>query len=440
MEPHHFQQWDRYHSAQLHARIRSLNVYPWGFMHLQVDVDRLTNGEFSLVECGGVMPDGLVFELSGGLGNIPETRNIKDYDDFSPNNQILGVYLGIPSLRREGGNTQLQDHQQLRSARYIAGSAPVRDDNTGVDEQWIEMGRMNFKVILEGESFQGYTLLKLAEIERTGVAGQFRLRESFVPACLYIGASPYLMKLTRRIVENLVTHRAKMSARVRGIFSQRETTPQDVLILGKLAAINANIPIVKHYFEQKASHPEFLYIALSSLAGQLYTYVSSARVDPDNYPSYTHESLSNTFNTLEELLIELLSDIDPDPIYASIEWTDTRNNIYTARIPDEYLDRRFFLKVSSSHIPVQRLLTDLPTTAKIGSPNSIQRIVTHAVNGVALRYTRKMPSSVPTPHGANYFELTKDGENWNEIVKERGISLFVPYTRNQVDIELMAIE
>ena len=284
LDPHHFQQSDRHQAAMLNARVRSIAPFSWGFTHIEVDKDRLANGEFMLLSCGGVMPDGLPFEIAGSLGNVPETRNVAKYEHFTPSKEALNVYMAIPSLRVDGANVRLQDSKRHSQTRFTAYTSSLSDENTGENERPVDVARMNFQLLLEGESMQGYTVLQIAQIVRTSDGG-FTLAEQYVPTSLSIGASEYIMSLASRVLQNLVTHSGHISRRASGIFSQRETTPQDVLVFGRLGVINANIPVIKHYYEEPASHPESLFLALSSLAGQLYSYISNARTAPNEFPS-----------------------------------------------------------------------------------------------------------------------------------------------------------
>ena len=440
LDPHHFQQWDRYQASMVHARIRGIAPFSWGLTHIEVDRDRLANGELTLLDCGGVMPDGLPFEISGNLGNVPETRNLAKYAPFTPSTESLNVYLAIPAVRKDGVNVKLQDSNRQSATRYASHTTSVSDDNTGENERPIDVARMNFQLLLEGESLQGFSLLHVAQITRTG-DGSYTLAPRFVPTCLYIGASEYLMGLAGRILQNLVTHSSTVSRRATGIFSQRETTPQDVLIFGRLGVVNANIPVVKHYYEEPATHPESLYLALVSLAGQLFSYISSARTAPNAFPSYNHTNLSQSFNKLEEILGELIRDEAPSPIYSNIDLAMLKENVFRADLDKTLLQEgRFFVVARSTQIPEHRLISELPTIARVASPGSIDMVVQAAVPALEIAHTSRLPASVPVDDKASYFELQKRGHFWEAISDESAIAIFMPYNRGQVEIELMAVK
>jgi type VI secretion system protein ImpJ len=41
LDPHHFQQWDRFYSHLLNFRLQSVAPYAWGILDLNVDKDSL---------------------------------------------------------------------------------------------------------------------------------------------------------------------------------------------------------------------------------------------------------------------------------------------------------------------------------------------------------------------------------------------------------------
>jgi type VI secretion system protein ImpJ len=182
LDPHHFQQWDRYQAALLNARVRSVTPFYWGVTQLEIDKDRLANGEFALLGCAGVMPDGLPIEIRGNLGNTPEARNIAKYPQFTPTKESLNVYLAIPGIRNNSSNVRLAGTNRHSLTRYQAQSTNVSDDNTGENERPIEVARLNVQLLLEGESIQGFTILQIAQIVRTGDGGYaLSLRFSLTP-------------------------------------------------------------------------------------------------------------------------------------------------------------------------------------------------------------------------------------------------------------------
>ena len=70
LDPHHLQQWDRHHRSALHARLRALSPHGWGLTALDVDEERLANGEFALLRCAGILPDAYAGPLRGPIEQL----------------------------------------------------------------------------------------------------------------------------------------------------------------------------------------------------------------------------------------------------------------------------------------------------------------------------------------------------------------------------------
>ena len=439
LDPHHFQQSDRFHAAVLNARMRSIAPFFWGLSHISIDADTLVNGELALLECGGVMPDGLAFEIGGQYGNLPDSRTVVGYEKFPPSKETLNVYLAVPSLFKQGANIRLSGSMLQRPVRYMVQTTSMSDETTGENERPIDVAKANFRILLEGESMQGYTVMQIAQVKRKG-DNSFRLSPRHAPTCLSIKASDYLTGLTSRILQNLVTHSSKVKTRASGIFSQRETTPQDVLIFGRLGVVNGHIPVIKHYFEHQGSHPEALYLAMVSLAGQLHSYVSNATVSPNDYPPYDHGNLTQCFNRVEDILSELIKDEAPQSIYSTTEFDMLRNNVYHANI-ERALQQgaRLYIIARSRNIPEHSLITDLPINMRVASPGTIDMVIQAAVPALSIAHTSRLPASVPVDDKASYFELQKAGNFWEAIDNEKALAIFMPYDRSQIQIQLLVV-
>ncbi|MEO8232831.1 MAG: type VI secretion system baseplate subunit TssK, partial [Ignavibacteriota bacterium] len=63
LDPHHFQQSDRYTLYYINSRIGMINSNNWGLKNLHIDVAALAGGNFGLINCIGIMPDGLIFNF-----------------------------------------------------------------------------------------------------------------------------------------------------------------------------------------------------------------------------------------------------------------------------------------------------------------------------------------------------------------------------------------
>jgi len=438
LDPHHLQQWDRYQQSMLNARTRSLSRYDWGLTQLEIDRDRLANGEFRLLRCSGVLPDGLVFDMPD-FDLPPAPLNVQDA--FGATRERLGVTLAVPAGTLDGRNVALQGADNRRETRFRAQTISVRDENTGADEREIEAAAPGFQLRFDSEPMESYTAVRLAEILRDP-SGAFIVNERFVPTCVRVAASSTLMNLARRILEQLVAKSLAFSERIDAIKAQRELSPADLMVVGQLGAINACIPIMKQHYEVGESAPEALFSTLLSLAGQLSVYVSGSRPDhPRDYPCYDHADPSDGFNRLRDILADLIVVAAPPANFTEIPLQLLRDNLYTAEAQEGLLrNAQLFVVARSDQIPEDRLIAELPHMLRIATPQTIDEVLGSAVQALPLEHTTRLPAGMRVDGQANYFQLQKRGRFWSAIEDDCALAIFVPGEFKHVNLKLVAVE
>lgn len=436
LDPHHFQQSDRYYHSTLQARIRSLTPFYWGLTQLEVDRERLANGELALVRCSGVLPDGQVFDTPEH-DDLPAPRSIGDV--FRPTDDRLAVYLATPIERPDGGNIQLQDGERWRETRFRAETLLVVDETTGTDPRSIEVTRPSLQIRFGREPMQDYTAIQVAEV-LCAPTGALVLNERFVPPCLSMAASERLQSLTRKLLELLVSKSAALMDRYRSATLQREVSPADVTALGLLGTLNAFIPQLNHHLSQGESHPEALFLTLSTLAGQLTAYAPEAGVQPRHLPVYDHGNPSDGFNRLDEALTALLGGAKVQANYVQIPLQQLRENLYTAAIDADLLQNaQFFVVARSGTLPEAKLVSELPVMLRIASPETIDAVLRSYTRALPIEHTHRVPSALPVDAQANYFQLQKRGPFWEAIQTSRALAIFTSGEFAGVDLQLVAV-
>lgn len=436
LDPHHFQQWDRYQSGQLNARIRALLRYDWGVSHLEIDRERLANGEAAVQRARGVLPDGYPFDIPDS-DRAPAPRAVQDV--FPATEESVGLFLVLPTERQVGSNVTLQNGHSRQETRFVAETALLPDTNTGGDERQVELARTNFALRFGFESLGSYTALQIARIVRSGAG--FALDEAFVPPVLNIRASERLQTITRRTLELLVSRSGALWERRQSITVQRELSPGDVTSLQLLATLSTYIPLVNHHYGGPGCHPEELYRTLLALAGQLSASVANARVRPRDLPAYDHADLTGCFNALDEIVREMLGGAAPPQNYRSIPLTLQRENLYVARVESEALRRaQLFLVTRSGDLNETQLVADLPQMLRVASPANIDAVLRSYTRALTIEHTYRLPSGMPVDQQATYFELQKRGPFWEAIVESGALAIFLPREFGSIDLKLIAVE
>ncbi|MGH7836340.1 MAG: type VI secretion system baseplate subunit TssK, partial [Candidatus Binataceae bacterium] len=205
LSPQYLQTQDRFIESMLQFRTESLSFAPWGFARLQIDQAALSAGYLAIADAAGIFPDGLLFDIPDS-DPPPSPKPLADA--FDPEQETLDVYLAIPHFRDRGLNVTIA--QSNADTRYVAEVSMLRDENTGASEKPVQVARKNFRLLLEGESQQHISTLRIARVRRTP-AGTFQLDPRFAPPLIDFASSDFLMAIARRLVEILTAKSSLLS-------------------------------------------------------------------------------------------------------------------------------------------------------------------------------------------------------------------------------------
>jgi type VI secretion system protein ImpJ len=435
LTPHHFQQWDNYHEELLNSRLRSLIQYDYGVLELQVNNEAIVNGNFQIANCRGLMPDGLYVNVPDAE-TVPDTRPVGDH--FPAEAAKLGVHLAIPARKMGEANFQASGAKASGNLRFLQEGAMVKDETSGTNEQPLAYAKSNLRIIFDDELRDGFTSMKIAELERTPT-GQLKISEEYIPPILKVNASNWLSGLLRQIVEILITKSASLGEQRRQRnASLADFTTSEVAVFWLLNTINSSIPTMAHYFRSPLIHPEKLYIEMSTLVGRLMTF--SVESHPKDIIKYDHDDLYLTFYTLSGQLKELLETVIPSRCVPII-LEKTRESLYVGRIEDERLlkEAAFFLAVRSQ-MPESKLIEGVPRVVKIASRDVIDSVIGAALPGVVLTHSNPPPAPIPTRVGFKYFMLDTIGPYWNGIKGSKVIAVHVPDEIPDEKLEMYAVK
>ena len=435
LTPHHFQQWDNYHDEQLRSRFSSLTPYDWGILDLQLSNESIANGVVELVHCRGVMPDGLIVNVPQ-VDAAPHRRAVDDH--FAPDAETLAVHLCIPSKRAGVAHVQSNGGERGQMFRYWQDSRMVTDETTGQNEQQIAFAHSNLRLLFEDELRDGYSSIKIAELQRT-TTGQFRFNENYIPPALNVESSTWLANLLRQIVEILIAKSSSLAdQRRQRTTSLADFTTSEIAIFWLLNTVNASIPGLAHLLRTRLVHPERLYTELIELCGRLMTFSTDRH--PKDIIRYQHTDLYATFSQLAAELRTLLETVIPTRC-VQIPLESTRASVYVGRIEDERLltEAEFFLGVNAK-VSESQLIDRAPRVIKLASRDVIDAVIGSGLPGVTLTHASPPPSPIPTRIGFHYFGLHKDGVFWKAVRDSRSVAVYVPDDLPDEKIELYAIK
>jgi type VI secretion system protein ImpJ len=432
LNPQHLQIQDRFLADSLQFHLQALNFRPWGFQKLRIDQQALATGTFTLSEASGILADGLLFDIPNS-DPAPPPRGFADR--FDPEQNTLGVFLAIPHYREQGLNVS-NGVQQVES-RYRAEVEMIRDENTGQSERPVVMARKNFRLLFEGETQEGSSVLQIAKIHKTP-AGMFQLDPHFVAPLLDLRASDYLLSIARGLVEILSSKSSDLgSTRRQKNQSLADFSAADIANFWLLYTINTAFPLISHIFETGGGHPENLYAAMLSLAGSLTTF--SNKLHPRDLPAYDHQDLGGCFTDLNEKLLMLLETVVPRN-FVSLPLKKVQPNIYATSIDrEEYLKgTRMYLAISADTNTAD-LIARAPNLIKICSGDYIDLLVQRALAGVPMTHAVTTPSAIPLKLNYQYFSLSQSGGPWETVMKARNLAAYVPGEFPNPQLELIIL-
>jgi type VI secretion system protein ImpJ len=434
LTPHHFQQSDNYHEELLASRLASLVPYEWGVLDLQLNRESIANGFFEVVRCSAVMPDGLLLNIpQTDVG--PDPRPVEGHFDSA--DERVEVYLCVPVKRF--GEANFQSNGDVgRMLRYLQEPSAMPDETTGENEQQIAYARGNIRLLFADELRDGYSSIKIAELQRTAT-GQLALSENHIPPALNVGASPWLVNMLRQVIEILVTKSSTLSEQRRQrAASLADFTTSEVAQFWLLHTVNTAIPVLAHLFRTRLVHPERLYSELANLAGALMTFATDRH--PKDLVRYEHTDLFYTFSRLLADIRELLETVIPTRC-VSIPLENIRGSLYAGQVQDDRLlkEATFFLGVRAE-VPDSRLIGRVPLVVKIASRDVVDTVVASALPGVRLTHASPPPAPIPTRAGYHYFGLERVGPFWDAIQGSKTIAVYVPNEFPDVKLEMYAVK
>ena len=417
--PHHFQAQNRYFEDALDFVTTNLWRDAYGFAGLQFDRDALRNGTLSLTHARGLFADGLAFDLPGS-DTAPSPRDFGAL--FSPVADHLTMHLAIPAIVRDGKNTSLKDG--LDKTRFRAWEQKMPDQNSGLDEKAIEVGRKNLLLLSEGEVSDRFVSLPVARILRDG-AGRYEPDSTFVPPCLSLNASPGLTDLLRRLIDILdekSTVFTQEQQQRSGVF-QAGMSARHVAQYWFLHAINSNLPALNHALASHA-HPQELYREMSRLGGALCTF--GLEVHPRSLPVYNHDALGECFASLEAHIRRHLEIVLPSRAIR-IPLRAVESFLYHGEVTDERCvgPARWILEIQSPTGEAD-LIATVPKLTKVCSARFVTELIKRALPGLTLNHLSVPPPQIAARVESQYFSLHRAGPCWEHIVQTRQVGVYVP--------------
>ncbi|MDP5217204.1 type VI secretion system baseplate subunit TssK [Ruegeria sp. 2205SS24-7] len=429
LQPHHFQQADRYGEALVSGLARRVTPYAWGVSALEIDDEVLKVGQFALKSCAGLTHDGTVFRVPQSDDHppaleVPET--IKD----------CVVYLTVPQRRQGAAEVDLTGAEQS-----LSRLRPSELEITDVMSQQkkpvtLGVGKLRLQFALEVDDLADRLAIPIAKIIEVRPDKEIVLDRGFIPSALDVRAAPPLSGFLNEL-EGMLSHRMQaLAGRLsEGGPAKGAAEISDFLLL---MVINRNLPLVRHFAHIENVHPEHAYRVCAGLAGELATFMSADKATPQ-FPAYEHDNLTDSFAPVIRVLRQYLSSV-LEQTAVSIPLEARKYGISVGVIADRKLvgNAGFVLAVNAD-IPAEDIRRHFAGQAKTGPVEEIRQLVNSALPGITLRPLPVAPRQIPYHAGVVYFELDAASPYWNKMTTSGGIAVHVSGQYPGLKMELWAI-
>jgi type VI secretion system protein ImpJ len=429
LQPQHFQQHDRYTEYQLRQRLASTVGYPWGYTSIAIDDAALALGKLGLNAAHGVLPDGTAFSIPGNDA-APAALDVPA--DARNERVVLALTLQRPGIVE----SDAEEAGGSMGPRYRVAEVGIGDSNTNVDrDASVQIGRLNLRLMLERDTAEGYATLGVARIVERRADNKVVLDAQYIPPMLHAQGHPILDAYLRELCGLLHQRGEALAGRLAQPGRGGVAEIADFLLL---EAINRSQPLFMQLQQRSVLHPEVLYAACLSLAGDLSTFREKRRPPP--FPEYLHDDQQRCFKAVMDDLRQSLSMV-MEQTAIPIELQDRKYGIRVAIIPDLELQRSaMFVLAVAAQLPGEALRARFPTQTKIGPVERIRDLVNLQLPGVGLRPLPVAPRQIPYHAGFNYFELdTRNNELWKQLESSGGLAMHMAGEFPGLELEFWAI-
>ena len=429
LQPQHFQQHDRHIEYQLRQRLSASVGHGWGFVSVAVDEAALAIGKIAVNAAQGILPDGQAFSIPGNDA-APAALDVPG--DARNERVVLAAVLQRPGIVE----TDAEQAAGSMGPRYSVTEVEVGDSNTNVDrDATLQIGRLNLRLMLERDAGEGYATIAVARIVERRADNKVVLDAQFIPPTLHAQGNAILDGYVRELCGLLHQRGEALAARLTQPGRGGVGEIADFLLL---EAVNRTQPLFMHLQQRSVLHPETLYGACLSLAGDLATFRDKRR--PPAFPEYLHDDLQKCFRAVMDDLRQSLSMV-MEQTAIPIELQDRKFGVRVAVIADkELLRNATFVLAVAAQIPGEALRARFPTQTKIGPVERIRDLVNLQLPGVTMRPLPVAPRQIPYHAGFNYFELeTRNNDLWKQLEQSGGYAMHIAGEFPGLELEFWAI-
>ena len=429
LQPHHFQQSERYGEALVSGIARRVRPYLWGLSSIEIDNEVLRFGNFGIRSASGILSDGTVFK-------IPDNEDHPTALKVPEGTKDCIVYLCV-SARKQGASEIDLRQDSAGQSRLAPAELEVTDTmGTGTRAVVVGVGKLRLKFGLATDELADQLLIPIARIIEVRSDREVILDRGFVATCTDIRAASPLSEFVRE-VEGLLSHRAQaLSGRLSDI--GRAKAAAEIADFLLLMCVNRRLPEARYLSSIENVHPADVYAWCAGLAGAFANFMRDDRLVPQ-FPDYRHDDLTGVFAPVIRALRQYLSAV-LEQNAVSIPLETRKYGVSVGILSDRKLvENATFILGVKADVPAETVRRYFSSQAKVGPVEEIRELVNSALTGITLRALPVAPRQLPYQADLVYFELDRSSSYWSKMTTTGGLAIHVAGEYPELHMELWAI-
>lgn len=416
LRPQHFQAAERQSRADLRASEDWFHPFNWGFRSIDLDRDAIANYSAVLRSCEARFRDGTRLVVPGDADLDPV-----DLKPALTSGNETTLYLAVPTLHR--GRSNVEPRPTAEGPRYWIDTLEFEDENTGADEQPIDVRRVRARLLVSGQDQTGYEVLPLARVVRsTQTESPPQLDLTFVPPLLAIDGWPPLWRRVQALHYQVGATIEQLASLVvdRGVTFESQV-PGDAETLLKLATLNGVFSHLESIGYLRGLHPLMVYSELCRTAGQLAIFTDARR--PPNMPGYDHDALGDAFRTVISYIDLAMKSFPKAPFHK--RYFERAGERLEVSLESGWTtaDRSLFLGVETELSQADCLELMDRLDMKLGSGGRVEHYFRQRVQGLKVQPVARPPRALPASAGLLYFQIERDATAWKDVAETNSLGI-----------------
>lgn len=445
LQPQHFQQSEDFVTSQVDFVKQNISPWLWGFTSLDVSSAAVSSKRLEIHQAELMFEDGTYAKLNE---NAFVTERSLEGVEVDPENP-LKVYLAARKQSSFSDNvTKINDLNEANEVktRFFTMNDPskVNDNYIHGDQALTQELTLKLEIVLESEkdNFTEYTLIPCAQVALDGE--NLVLVNSYVPPCLNIQGSKQLHSQLKDLKDELAG-RAIQLKNGQAVLGNSAIDANAFRYKMSLQALSRFVPRLAHEVSTEQLHPWNIYGGLRELAGEISTFTSDINLLGETssgeklLPEYTHDNISQCFNSARQLINQLLNEISVGPQFM-VEMVRQEQS-FTTDIPKDFFEEKadFYLIVNSKD-DWDEYSQSFFTAAKLASKNTIDVLIERSLPGIGLIHTPTAPSGLPKKDNAHYIRIDIHDDEWIAVQRQQNLVLHWDEAPEELQIELVILK